>query len=99
MGDKNKITHDYSDGTLEKIMRDVDSGRLKGKTNWFMDHPAYYKTSIEQKDPRKKSPCALCGYYKEPEPGRRKACRFPWDNPKDYDMAAFDFLPCREANK
>lgn len=99
VGDKNRITHDYSDGTLEKIMRDVDSGKLKGKSNWFMEHPAYYGTSIQQKDPRKKNKCEECSYYEEPELGFKKVCQFPWFDPKDYDMAVFEFLPCQKEKK
>ena len=47
MGDKNRITHEFSDGTFEKIMRDMDTGKIKKTKNWFMDHPAYYETSIQ----------------------------------------------------
>lgn len=29
MGDVNRITHNYGDGTLEKIMSDLDHGKKK----------------------------------------------------------------------
>ena len=95
MGDKNKIVHEYTDGTLEKIMRDVDSGRLKGRTNWFAEHPAYFGTSIQQKDARKENRCRKCVYFDSPVEGRKKACTFPFSHPKDYDTVNIKFLPCK----
>lgn len=99
MGDKNKITHDFADGSFEKLMRDMDSGKVRKTKNWFADHPAYYGTSIQQKDPRKKNKCEDCPYYEEPEIGFKKVCQFPWFDPQDYDTAALEYLPCQEAMK
>lgn len=99
MGDKNKITHDFADGSFEKLMRDMDTGKVKKTNNWFADHPAYYGTSIQQKDPRRKKPCLDCTYFRPPEPGLRDRCQFPWMDPQDYDTAVLEYLPCQEAKK
>lgn len=98
MGDKNKITHEFSDGTLEKIMRDIDTGKISKSGNWFMSHPAYYGTSIQQKVPTANK-CLGCIYYRKSQLGSIKKCRFPWDNPKTYDKANQEFLPCKGVRK
>lgn len=95
MGDKNRITHEFSDGTFEKIMRDMDTGKIKKTENWFMDHPAYYGTSIQQKTAKRQNKCEKCPYFEEAEPGLKKVCKFPWMDPQDYDMAVAEFLPCK----
>ena len=94
MGDKNKIVHDFDDGTLDKIMRDLDHGRLKKSKSWCATHPAYYGTSIQQKI-IEKDPCEKCSYFIRPGMGLKKKCRYPWKNPKDYDMAVKEYLPCK----
>lgn len=99
MGDRNRITHDFNDSSFEKLMRDMDSGKIKETNNWFMEHPAYYGTAIQQKDPRKWNSCTKCVYFRPPEPGRKIACTFPWEDPKDYDNANLEFIPCRGIRK
>lgn len=94
MGDKNRITHDYSDGTLEKIMHDIDTGKIKKTGNWFMNHPAYFGTSIQQRS-REANICAGCVYFRCPAAGLKRACQFPWNNPKDYDKVNMEFIPCK----
>lgn len=94
MGDKNRITHEFSDGTLEKIMKDIDHKKIKKDDNWFMNHPAYYGTSIQQKD-RKTNICRGCVYFRAPAAGLKRACQFPWRHPKDHDKVNMEFIPCK----
>lgn len=98
MGDKNRIVHNFGDGTLEKIMGDIDHKRIKKNSNWFFDHPAYYGTSIQQKTIRRNR-CERCAYFIIPESGIRKRCCFPWNDPKEYDTAILGFLPCKGRKK
>lgn len=94
MGDKNRITHEFGDGTLEKIMGDIDHGRIQKGNNWFFNHPAYYGTSIQQKAPTINI-CQRCAYFRKKETAMKKQCCFPWDKPKDYDTVIKEFLPCK----
>lgn len=94
MGDKNRITHDYSDGAFEKLMRDMDTGKIKKTSNWFMDHPAYYGTSIEQRK-RETNICKGCVYYSSAAAGLKRACQFPWENEKEYDRVNMKYIPCK----
>lgn len=41
--------------------------------------------------------CEPCGYYKENELNKLE-CQFPWFDPEDYDLAAYDYLPCKEVD-
>lgn len=94
MGDKNRITHEFDDGTLEKIMRDIDSGKIKKTKNWCASHPAYYGTSIQQKVPTVNI-CRECIYYRRSRTDFTRKCHFPWKDPKDYDLVNREFLPCK----
>lgn len=94
VGDKNKIVHEYSDGTFEKLMRDMDTGKLGKTNNWSATHPAYYGTSIQQKTPVVNI-CKGCVYFERPAAGMRKACQFPWDSPEEYDKVNVEFIPCK----
>lgn len=97
MGDQNRISHEFSDGTLEKIMSDLDHGRIKENKSWSATHPAYYGTKIQQREiPRK--PCESCSYFRRPGAGLKKICKFPWDNPKRYDEIIKKYLPCKGKN-
>lgn len=98
VGDKNRILHEYSDGTFEKLMRDMDTHKIKKTQNWFFEHPAYYGTSIQQKVPVVNI-CRGCAYFRRPEEGSRKKCCFPWKDPKDYDTVIVEFLPCKGRGK
>lgn len=94
MGDKNRITHKHPDTAFEKLMRDMDTGKIRRKQNWFMDHPAYYGTSLQQKS-RSANICAGCVYFEAQAAGLKRACKFPWKAPKDYDRINIKFLPCK----
>lgn len=94
MGDKNRITHEFGDGTLEKIMGDIDHGRIQKGNNWFFNHPAYYGTSIQQKD-RQTNICRGCVYFRAPAAGLKRACQFPWENQKEYDRVNMKYIPCK----
>lgn len=93
MGDVNRITHNYGDGTLEKIMSDLDHGKIKKGQSWSATHPAYWGTSIQQKTIQKNK-CEKCAYFVKSEKEFKKICKFPWTEPKDYDKAVLKFLPC-----
>lgn len=60
-----------------------------------MTRPAYAYTSAQQKLIFKQSACLSCGYYYKTEEMPKEECIFPWDDPQDYDMAAYDYLPCK----
>lgn len=94
MGDKNRITHEFDDGTLEKIMRDIDSEKLERTKSWCASHPAYYGTSIQQKAPTANI-CRECAYYRRTRTELSRKCHFPWKDPKDYDLVNRQFLPCK----
>lgn len=95
MGDKNRIVHNFGDGSLDKIMKDIDQGKIKKNKSWSATHPAYYGTSIQQKEPIKPIRCEKCIYFREPATGLKKRCQFPWNDPQEYDKAIIEFLPCK----
>lgn len=94
MGDKNRITHNYGDGTLDRIMSDLDQGKIEKGQSWSATHPAYWGTSIQQKT-IKKNKCERCAYYIRKAIGYKKVCKFPWGHEADYDRAVLEFLPCK----
>ena len=93
MGDKNRISHDFDDGTLERIMWDLDRGRIEKGKSWSATHPAYYGTSIQQKSIKNR--CEKCPYYGEPVGWIKKVCKFPWEDPREIDVTIKRFLPCK----
>lgn len=93
MGKKiSEIKHDYN-VSFERLLVDADRGALGEKFSSFMTRPAYAHTSMEQKAIFPKNKCRDCGYYLENELGKEE-CTFPWFDPQDYDLAAYDNLPC-----
>lgn len=90
-----KIKHELNP-VFDKLVNDSANGRLKGPLSPFMTRPAYKFTKAEQKTIHQPSTCESCGYYREPDVGKDKDCTFPWFAPEDYDLAAFDYLPCKE---
>lgn len=73
-----------------------EQGKKERKLSSFFTRPAYAGTSLEQKEFKSGCKCEPCPYYREPGEGRKKDCQFPWLNPEEYDLAAYDYLPCKE---
>lgn len=96
MGKKLSTTrHDYNT-TFDKLLHDADTGNLSSKLSDFYTRPAYAYTSIEQKNVYQNAKCEPCVYFRKSDSGKKKECQFPWDAPEDYDLAVFDYLPCKE---
>lgn len=93
---KTPIAERMSDLRIDGMLYMQEQGRKEIHLSKAMKRPAYAHTSMEQKTIFKASMCEPCGYYREPDVGKDKDCCFPWFDPKDYDMAAYDYLPCKE---
>lgn len=93
MGKKiSEIRHDHNTA-FDKLLVDSDRGALGEKLSKFMTRPAYAHTSMEQETIFPQNKCRPCGYYLQNEMGKEE-CQFPWLDPQDYDLAAYDNLPC-----
>ena len=93
MGKKiSEIKHEYNPA-FDNLIIDADRGALGEKFSRCMTRPAYAYTSMEQKAIFPKNTCRDCGYYLKNELGKED-CHFPWIDPQDYDLAAYDNLPC-----
>lgn len=92
-----KIKHELNPD-FDKLVNDAEQGRLTRHMSAFMTRPAYAYTKAEQKQIYKTPVCETCGYYREPDILCKKECCFPWFDPEDYDIAAYDYLPCKEAD-
>ena len=44
MGDRSRLTKQFTDNTFEKLMRDADTGKLKHNLSPFYTRPAYSYT-------------------------------------------------------
>lgn len=87
------IAHDFNPD-MDRLLNDAAHGRITGKLSDFMTRPAYAYTSMQQKKIFPKSGCESCGYFCETE-FWKKICIYPFEDPDDYDKAAFEYLPCR----
>ena len=83
---------------IDNMLVAEERGKKQVKLSKAMTRPAYAYTKAEQKQIYKTPVCEACGYFKEPDIGAKKDCCFPWLDPEDYDLAAFDYLPCKEAD-
>ena len=90
-----KIKHEYNPA-FDRLLHDANQGKLNKRLSAFMTRPAYAYTSMEQKRIYKQNPCNGCGYYYKTDNMPKLDCTFPWDDPKDYDKAVYDYLPCME---
>lgn len=90
-----KIKHEIN-VEFDKLLNDADHGRLPRHLSKFMTRPAYAYTSAQQKTIFRQSTCDSCSYYYKAEEKPKEECTFPWDDPEDYDLAAYDYLPCKE---
>ena len=81
---------------FDRLISDSEHGRLPRNLSKAMTRPAYAYTSAEQKKIFKQSVCVGCGYFYKTEEMPREDCMFPWFDPEDYDVAAYEYLPCKE---
>lgn len=87
-------SHIY-DHTIENMIYLQEQGRKEVRLSKAMTRPAYAYTRAEQKQIFQTPLCEACGYFRENEQNKLE-CQFPWDEPQDYDLAAYDYLPCKE---
>lgn len=93
---KTSIASRHFDTSIDNMIYLQEQGIKKVKLSKAMTRPAYQYTKAEQKTIHQTPTCESCGYYREPDEGKDKDCTFPWFEPEDYDLAAFDYLPCKE---
>lgn len=89
-------SHIY-DHTIENMIYMQEQGRKEARLSKAMTRPAYAYTRAEQKKIFQTPLCEPCGYYRENEHNKFE-CQFPWFEPQDYDLAAYDYLPCKEVD-
>ena len=87
-------SHIY-DHTNENMIYMQEQGRKEVRLSKAMTRPAYAYTRAEQKQIFHTPLCESCGYYRDNEQNKLE-CQFPWFEPQDYDLAAYDYLPCKE---
>lgn len=90
---KSSVENDYN---LQEMIKLEERGVIDQKLTSAMRRPAYYGTSLQQKDIPIFSQCNKCGYFGDPEKDMKDECTYPFDDPSDIDKAVFDYLPCRE---
>ncbi len=88
-------SHIY-DHTIENMIYMQEQGRKEIRLSKAMTRPAYAYTKIEQKRVIEPPMCEGCGYYIQAVDMPKPDCTFPWFDPQDYDLAAYDYLPCKE---
>ena len=93
MGDKNKIVHNLLSLDMTRLFDDSDRGRLSKNLSSFYTRPAYSGTKASVGGLRD-CICKKCPYYGTAESGLKKKCLFPWFDPKDHDVAVYEYLPC-----
>lgn len=93
---KSSLAERSNDFGIDGMLYMQEQGRKEIKLTKAMTRPAYAYTKAEQKNIFKRPICESCGYYMEPDVGKDKDCTFPWADPEDYDLAAYDYLPCKE---
>ena len=74
MGKISKIKHEFNP-EFDRLMAVADMGVLSKDLSHFMTRPAYYGTSMAQKNIYK-NPCEGCSYWIETEI-KKKVCSFP----------------------
>ena len=92
---KTALANQMYDHKIENMIYLQEQGRMQVKLSRAMTRPAYAYTSIQQKRIFPKNECDRCGYWKKTEFWER-VCTYPFENPSDYDLAAYDYLPCKE---
>lgn len=92
---KTALANQMYDHKIENMIYLQEQGRMQIKLSRAMTRPAYAYTRLEQKRIFQTPLCEPCGYYRENEQNKLE-CQFPWAEPEDYDLAAYDYLPCKE---
>lgn len=92
---RSSIAERNFDKAIDNLIYMQEQGRKEIHLSKAMTRPAYAYTSTAQKQIFQKPICEPCGYYRENEQNKLE-CQFPWDEPQDYDLAAYDYLPCKE---
>ena len=87
--------HNYNTD-FDKLLNDMDHGRVNPKLSSFYTRPAYYGTKQCAKHPAAVPACNDCPYYLTSRGNSKRKCRFPWDDPRDWDMVIFKNLPCQK---
>lgn len=93
MGDKNKLVHNFNSNELENILYAAEHGKLNHNLSPFFTRPAYSGTKASVGGVGE-CICNECPYYGTTESGLNKKCLFPWFEPQDHDVAAYEYLPC-----
>lgn len=94
---RSSIAERSNDFAIDGMIYLEEQGRKEISLSKAMTRPAYAYTRVEQKRIFQKPLCEPCGYYRENEQNKLE-CQFPWDDPQDYDLAAYDYLPCKEVD-
>ena len=92
---KSSIAERSNDFAIDGMIYMQEQGRKDIKLSKAMTRPAYAYTRAEQKQIFQTPLCEPCGYFRENEQNKLE-CQFPWFEPQDYDLAAYDYLPCKE---
>ena len=93
---RSSIAERSNDFAIDGMIYMQEQGRKDIKLSKAMTRPAYAYTKIEQKRVIEPPICDACGYFIESDAGRPRDCTFPWEDPEDYDLATYDYLPCME---
>lgn len=92
---KSSLASRMYDHKIENMIYLEEQGTKERKLTKAMTRPAYAYTRAEQKQIFQTPLCEPCGYFRENEQNKLE-CQFPWLDPQDYDLAAYDYLPCKE---
>lgn len=93
---KTKVAERGSDWKIDGMIRMEELGRKEVQLSDWMKRPAYAGTKLEQKTIYHEQVCKSCGYYYKTADMPKEDCMFPWFEPQDHDIAAYDYLPCKE---
>lgn len=93
---KTPIAERMSDLRIDGMLYMQEQGKKEILLSKAMKRPAYAYTKAQQRQVIKSFICEGCGYYYQAENMPKADCTFPRDNPEDYDLAAYDYLPCKE---
>lgn len=93
---KTSIAERNIDKSIDNLIYMQEQGRKEIKLTKAMTRPAYAYTKAQQRQVIKPPMCEGFGYYYQAEDMPKPDCTFPWFDPEDYDLAAYDYLPCKE---
>lgn len=87
--------HEYNTD-FDKLLSDIDHGKVSTDKSPFFTRPAYYGTKQCVKPPAAVKNCNDCAYFFQKDDDYKKRCRFPWNNQKEWDKVVFNNLPCQK---